>query len=227
MKLLALDTSTEACSAALSIQGEVRQRFELTPGGHGQRILVLINSLLDEAGIDLSALDALAFGRGPGGFTGVRMATGVIQGLSLGLDLPVVAVSSLAALAQGAADELGFRDVLAAIDARMNEVYWGVYRVADNGLVKAVGEERVAPPGALEAPPAGRWWGVGSGWVSHADALGARLGGRLAGVSADRFPRAREVAMLAAQAYRQGHTLRTDEVAPVYLRERVARKPGE
>lgn len=227
MKLLALDTSTEACSAALSIRGEVRERFELTPGGHGKRILSMIESLLDEAGIGLPALDVLAFGRGPGGFTGVRMATGVIQGLALGLDIPVVPVSSLAALAQGAADDLRVRDVLAAIDARMNEIYWGVYRAGDDALVRVVGEERVAVAGALEPPPAGCWWGVGSGWTSHGDALGARLGAHLAGVSAERFPRAREVAILGAHAYRQGHGCRADEVAPVYLRDRVVRRPGE
>ncbi len=226
MKLLALDTSTEACSAALWIDGDTREGFQLTPGGHGRHILAMANALLEEAGIGLTALDALAFGRGPGGFTGVRMATGIIQGLALGLDIPVVPVSSLAALAQGAADGLQAGSLLAAIDARMNEVYWGAYRRADNGLVALLGEERVDAPQAVALPAPGPWWGVGSGWASYADELGARLGRQLEGVDGDRYPRAAAVAALAAEDYRRGRMVTVDQVSPVYLRDRVARKPG-
>jgi len=226
MKLLALETSTEACSAALSIDGDTRERFELTPGGHGRHILAMSQSLLEEAGIGLTALDALAFGRGPGGFTGVRIATAVIQGLALGLDVPVVPVSSLAALAQGASAGLQVPAVLAAIDARMGEVYWGAYRAGEGGLVAALGDERVDLPEAVRAPEGERWGGAGSGGASYAGRLGAGLGPRLAGVDADRYPRAGDVAALAAGTYRRGKAVTVDEVAPVYLRDRVVRKPG-
>lgn len=122
MKLLALDTSTEACSAALFIDGEIRQRFEITPKAHTKLLLPMIESLLAEAELKLSQLDALAFGCGPGSFTGLRIATGVVQGLAFGADLPIVPVSTLAALAQNRLPELAF----VATDARIGEIF-GVF----------------------------------------------------------------------------------------------------
>ena len=124
MKILALDTSTEACSAALLIDTEIHQRYEVAPREHGALILPMIETLLSEAGCAPTQLDALAFGRGPGAFVGVRIATGVAQGIAFAADLPVIPVSSLAAMAQSV--EHG--NVYSAIDARMNEVYWGAYR---------------------------------------------------------------------------------------------------
>jgi tRNA threonylcarbamoyladenosine biosynthesis protein TsaB len=224
MKLLALDTSTEACSAALWMEGRVSERFALTPGDHGRHILGMVRDLLEEAGVALTALDALAVGRGPGGFTGVRIATSVVQGLALGADLPVVPVSSLAALAHGAYRDGRTAQVLAAIDARMNEVYWGAYRVLGEGRVEADGDERVCGADQVPVPSAGDWFGVGSAWAAYGERLAARLGSRLRGHDGDRYPRAADVAPLAVTAFHRGQALAADRVAPVYLRDDVVRK---
>ena len=141
MKILALDTSTEACSAALLIDSQISQRYEVAPREHGALILPMIERLLVDAGVVLSQLDALAFGRGPGAFVGVRIATGVAQGIAFAADLPVVPVSSLAALAQS----VEHANVYSAIDARMDEVYWAAYRKNNEGVVELLGEETVWP----------------------------------------------------------------------------------
>ena len=125
VKLLAIDTAESACSAALLVDGAVLSRMEQAVRGHSERILPMMQSLLSEAGYSLNDLDALAFGRGPGSFTGLRIAAGVIQGSALGAGLPVVPVSTLQTLAQGAFRMHGARQVLSALDARMAEVYWG------------------------------------------------------------------------------------------------------
>lgn len=224
MRLLTLDTSTEACSAALYINGDVSERFAVTPGGHGRHILAMAESLLAEAGMELKALDAVAFCRGPGSFTGVRIAAGVVQGMALGLGLPVVPVSSLAALAQGAHREYRAAYVLAAIDARMNELYWARYRLGDSELMMLDGAENVSAVQDVKLPAAGQWWGVGSGWSAYGDRLAERFSGHLCGYVADRYPRAGDAALLAVEALRSGRTVTADEVTPVYLRDKVAEK---
>ena len=117
MKILAIETATEACSAALLVDNEIIDRFEVAPQKHGDLILTMVDELMNEAGVKLPQLDALAFGRGPGSFTGVRMATGVIQGLAFAVDLPVAPVSTLTALAHQTIDESEGRTVYAALDA--------------------------------------------------------------------------------------------------------------
>ena len=225
MKLLALDTATEACSAALINDGEVLSRFEVAPREHAQKILPMMDELLKEAGLTLSDLDALAFGRGPGSFTGVRVAASVIQGVAFAAELPVVPVSTLATLAmKGIADGNGH--VLAAIDARMQEVYWSEYRVDEAGLPELVGEEQVIPPSnvsiALDAPA----FGMGSGWATYGDALRQQVGNQLIATDADALPRAEEVARLGAAYFGQGISVDAAEALPVYLRDNVAAKPG-
>ncbi|HED40783.1 MAG TPA: tRNA (adenosine(37)-N6)-threonylcarbamoyltransferase complex dimerization subunit type 1 TsaB, partial [Chromatiales bacterium] len=143
MKLLAIDTATEACSAALSINGEISERYEIAPRQHATLILPMIDSLLSEAGITLAQMDAIAFGRGPGAFTGVRIGVGVVQGLAFSIERPVVPVSSLAAMAYGAMAKFNATNVLAGIDARMGEVYWGAYQRSSDGGMREVGEESV------------------------------------------------------------------------------------
>lgn len=220
MRLLALDTSTDACSAALWLDGELRERFMLAPRGHADHILAMVESLLAEAGLRLKDLDALAFGRGPGAFTGVRIATGVVQGLAFGAGLPVVPVSSLAALAQPAPADR----VLAAIDARMDEVYWGVYQRDAGGIVRLVGDERVCPHQQAPVPEGTGWTGIGSGWDRYSTTLLTRLGQAVAGWKPDCYPHAIDVAVLGADRYRQGLAVAPGLALPVYLRDEVVRK---
>lgn len=220
MKLLAIETATEACSAAVYLDGQVYSREAIAPQKHSELILPMCDEVLADAGLSRVALDAVAFGRGPGSFTGLRIAVGVAQGAAFALDRPVVPVSTLAALAQGAADE-GADHILAALDARMGEVYWGAFQVSD-GLVTAAGPERVSAPEAVSPPGAGPWTGVGSGWASYGSLLQAPMGTLLQRVLDGRFPLARHVAMLAAQAYAAGESVAAHEALPVYLRDNVA-----
>jgi tRNA threonylcarbamoyladenosine biosynthesis protein TsaB len=221
MKLLAIDTATEACSAALLIDGDIRERSVLAPREHARLILPMIESLLDEADLPLASLDALAFGRGPGSFTGLRIAAGVVQGLALGAALPVVAVSDLAALAAGAMRRHGWPAVLAALDARMGEVYWAGYLRDEAGLPVAATGEAVSPPLAVRADPERDWCGAGPGWAAHGPTLAAALG-RDVPRDGGCLPQASEVARLAARDFARGAAVAADQALPVYLRDRVA-----
>lgn len=227
MKLLAIETAGDACSCAILADASCYERHRVAPRRHAELVLAMVAELLDEAGLELAGLDALAFGRGPGSFTGVRVATGVVQGLAYGAGLPVVPVSSLQALAQGACREGGHAQVLAAFDARMDEVYWGIYAAGDDGLMAPQAQECVCAADAVPVPPAGEWFGVGEGWSAYADVLTARVGGRLAGVEAGRLARAVDVAVLARAAHARGESVPACAALPVYLRNRVARKRGE
>jgi tRNA threonylcarbamoyladenosine biosynthesis protein TsaB len=216
--LLALDTATEACSVALLHDGKVLSHYEVIPRLHAQRLLPMIKTLLAEAGIGLSALDAIAFGRGPGAFTGVRIAIGVVQGLAFGLDRPVLPVSNLAVLAQRAFREQGAQQVAAAIDARMDEVYWGCYRQAA-GEMQLLGAEAVLPPeqAALPAGASGDWFGSGTGW-----AYAERIAVQLIGHDATLLPHAQDLLTLATFAWQRGEAIVADQAQPVYLRDKVA-----
>lgn len=224
MKLLALDTSTEACSAALYVDGKVSVRFQLAPREHSKLILQMLEALLAEAQLKPADLDALAYGRGPGSFTGVRIAAGTVQGIALGLDRPVVPVSSLAALAQGVRREFGHQKVVAAIDARMQEVYWASYRLAADGLMELIGDERVLPPTEVPVPAGDGWYGAGTGWATYGDDLSRRVGEGLAGALPERFPSAEDIAVLGAAGFSRGRAVSAEHALPVYLRDRVAAK---
>lgn len=226
MKLLAIETSTIACSVALSVDGQVSERYELAPQRHAELVLPMAESLLAEAGLELAALDAIAFARGPGAFTGLRIAAAVTQGLAFGAGLPVIPVSTLAALAQGAASERGADRVLAAMDARMNEVYWGAFGRGEDGLVHALGAECVRPPEQVPAVEGDGWFAAGDGWAAHGAALEARLGVRLIGRDEARYPRAQDVARLALAVHRREGFLAAAQALPVYLRDRVASRPA-
>jgi tRNA threonylcarbamoyladenosine biosynthesis protein TsaB len=225
MKLLAIETATDACSAALCIDGEIHERFEIAPRAHTELILPMIDELMAEAGLTISQVDAMAFGRGPGAFTGVRIAVGVTQGIAFGADLPVVPVSTLAALAQGAEGD----KVLAALDARMDEVYWGVYQRNAAGLVELTGEECVSPPGEVPLPsnvqfPNADWRGVGAGWEAYEENLSARCAGLLAASNGSIFPHAGDVARLGVSGFEAGRTVAAEQALPVYLRDKVTWK---
>lgn len=229
MKILAIDTATEACSAALLMGETVLGRYQEPKRGHSELILPMVDELLREAGVTLKDLDAIAVGRGPGAFTGVRIAISVVQGLAFGADKPVVAVSDLAAMAQRAADEQGIDTVVACIDARMNEVYWGGFRKQANGLMAPIIEEQIGAPesvaaGVIAALGDGAWIGAGTGWSAYpALAAGFAGQGRDPGtVSGSLFPRAQEIARLAVHELAAGRAVPAEQVEPVYLRNRVA-----
>lgn len=225
MKLLAVDTATEACSAALWLDGAVAERYEVAPRRHTELILPMCEALLDEAGLTLAALDAIAFGRGPGAFTGVRVAAGIAQGVALGANLPVVPVSSLAALAQGAVRERGAERIIAAFDARLGEVYWAAYRHVGDELRQVI-DETVCRPQDVPLPPGHAWLGVGTGFETYPQVLSRRLGDALRDYVAERYPRARDIAELGARAYAAGETVAAEDAVPVYVRDFVADRPG-
>lgn len=220
MRLLAIETSTEACSVALMVDGEVRERFEVAPRRHAELVLPWADALLAEAGVRRSALDAIAVGRGPGAFTGVRLGISIAQGIALALDRPLLPVSTLAVLALGGARE-GGPPVLAAIDARMGEVYAAAFAPEGAGL-RALSREVVVAPEAFEPPDAGPWAGVGTGFAAAGGALPQRLGGRLASVDAAALPRAGDLARLGAVAMAAGGAVAPERVEPAYLRDNVA-----
>lgn len=222
MNLLAFETSTEALSVALSIDGEVRERFELAPRRHAELSLPWAEELLAEAGIKRSQLDAIAVGRGPGAFTGVRLAIALVQGIALALDRPVVAVSTLAALAMRADADGERRRVLAAIDARMGEVYSGAFEL-HGGDARPLSDETVSAPDAVGVPGSeGGWFAVGTGFAAADGALAQRLAGQFASVDAAQLPHAADVARLAARAFARGEAVPAERVEPAYLRNNVA-----
>lgn len=225
MKLIALDAATEACSVALLIDGAVIERYEIAPRRHAELLLPMMEALLNEADLRLGQMDALAFGRGPGAFTGLRLAAGVAQGLAFGADLPVVPLSTLAALAQGMYRDQGSERVLAGIDARMAEVYWGAYRLDAEGYMALVGEECVCAPEEVLVPDEAGWTGAGTAWQSYEAILTGRLKACLSAFHGRRYPRARDIAILAEQAYAHGKMVSAEEALPVYLRDNVANRP--
>ena len=218
--IIAIETATEACSAALSVDSRIIERSEIAPRRHAELILPMIESLLAEAGISRAQLDGIAVGRGPGAFTGVRLAIAVAQGLALALDIPVVPVSSLAALAQDAPD--AGTAILAVIDARMGEVYAGAFRRGADGLVEATGEETVGKADEVRLPQSIQWCVVGTGWDAYRDALAARLPAPPIFADGHRYPQANAVARLAAPQFSAGRGVPAEQALPVYLRDKVA-----
>jgi tRNA threonylcarbamoyladenosine biosynthesis protein TsaB len=221
MRLLALDTSTEACSAALLLDGGLRMRFQLTERSHAGLLLPMIEGLLDDAGIALTDLDGLAFGRGPGAFTGLRIACGVVQGLALGADLPVAPVSSLAAVAaqvQAAPGEA----VLVCNDARMGEVYWGVYRCLAHGGVESLCDEAVSPPLRVGEGVPAQFHAAGNALPRYPE-LAKRLCQAGLQLHDGLYPRADAIARLGAIELTAGRGVPAEQALPVYVRDDVAR----
>ncbi|MFQ2613265.1 MULTISPECIES: tRNA (adenosine(37)-N6)-threonylcarbamoyltransferase complex dimerization subunit type 1 TsaB [Aeromonas] len=228
LKILAVDTATEACSAALLVGDTLYSRWEEAPRDHTRKILPMVQALLDEAGLSLDELDAIAFGRGPGSFTGVRIGISVAQGLAFGAGVPMIGVSTLAAMAQGAHKLEGAEQVLAAIDARMDEVYFGHYALVD-GVMTLVGEEVVSEPAALVQARdklTGAVSCVGTGFETYGEALGGLADVLMA--SQVRFPAAADMLPLARQAWFAGEAVPVEQATPVYLRDKVTWKklPG-
>jgi len=221
-RILAIETATDACSAALAVDGSVLERYALAPRQHATLVLPMIESLLVEAGLTVAQLDAIAFGRGPGSFTGVRIAASVVQGIAFAAQRPVVPVSTLAALALGARREADRPAVLVALDARKEEVYWGAYVDPGNGRLQLQGDEVVDSPAAVICPGTASWVAAGSGWAAYGTILMQRFGARVVRVLPDLEPRAADVARLAVEAFGQGCTVSPEAAIPVYLRNNVA-----
>ncbi len=235
--LLAFETATEACSVALWIDGEVRERFEIAPRRHAELALPWADALLAEAGLARAQLDAIAVGRGPGAFTGVRLAIALAQGIALALDRPVLPVSTLATLAMrarvttpaagagsvaSASPTSSPLHVLAAIDARMGEIYLGAFRL-EAGRPTALAAECVGAPDAVPLPDqAAGWHGVGTGLTAADGALPLRLGATLVAADPTALPRAADLACLAAQDFADGLGVAPERVEPAYLRNQVA-----
>ncbi|WP_429033833.1 tRNA (adenosine(37)-N6)-threonylcarbamoyltransferase complex dimerization subunit type 1 TsaB [Aeromonas veronii] len=228
LKILAVDTATEACSAALLVGDKLFSRWEEAPRDHTRKILPMVQAVLEDAGISLSDLDAIAFGRGPGSFTGVRIGISVAQGLAFGAGVPLIGISTLAAMAQGAYRLDGAQQVLTAIDARMNEVYLGRYELID-GRMQLVGDEVVSEPAALvdvRGKLAGPVTCVGTGFETYGETLSG-LADELA-ESQVRFPAAEDMLPLARAAWLAGEAVPVEQATPVYLRDKVTWKklPG-
>jgi tRNA threonylcarbamoyladenosine biosynthesis protein TsaB len=225
LKILAIETGTEACSAALLLNDDLRELYEFAPRRHAELILPFVDQLLAAAELRLHDLDGIALGRGPGSFTGVRIGASVAQGLAFGADIGIVPVSSLAALALDAHSEFGVASVVAALDARMNEIYVGAFAFDATGRGLPLIEEQICPPQELRLGIDGSCLGVGTGFDSYRRQLTEVLGTSLKRIVPDRYPRARAVARLGAHSLATEPALPPEQVTPVYLRNQVARKP--
>ena len=223
MKLLALDTSTVACSAALAAGDEILERHEVRPKEHTRLLVPMLRELLDEAGLRFADLDAIVLGNGPGSFIGLRIGASVAQGICYAAGLKLVPVSSLAAVAAEAFQSSGAGRVLVAQDAHMHEVYLGAYRRGDDGLPLAEGDALLQPVAqGLPFVDADEDWHVaGDGW-RHYPALLAEHGQRLRGVVDVSWPRARYLLPLGRRACRAGGAIDPAALVPEYVRERVA-----
>lgn len=222
MKILAFDTSTEYCSVAVWANGEMSARDVAAGQRHSELLLPLVGEMLAERGLGLRELDGIAFGCGPGSFTGLRIGCAVAQGLAFGADLPVIGVCTLQALAQGADSGR----VIACLDARVGEVYHAAYERDSAGWREVLAPGLYAPQDAPSV--AGEdWTGCGSGFAAHGDALRERYAGQLQRVIAEAFPPARDIALLAAPRFANGEGGDAALAAPLYLRNKVALKTSE
>ena len=225
MQILAIDTSTEFLSLALWLNGRVLSRDIHAGQTHSQQILPTLRTLLDEAKIELTALDGIAFGAGPGSFTGLRIACGVAQGLAFGANLPVVAVSTLQALAQ----QSGAEKVIACLDARMGEIYHAAYE-KQNGEWLEVSAPALFKPEDAPKVNGDDWVGVGTGWLVYPDVLQAVYGEQLRETPKpdhNSHPSAGAIAELALPTFEAGLARPAHEAAPIYIRNKVALKMSE
>lgn len=226
MNLLAIETATEYCSVALLHGDALIDRSEMAPRRHAELVLPMAESLLSQAGIARNRLDAIAVGRGPGAFTGVRLAVSVAQGLAMALDVPVLPISSLAALAMQA--PRNDAAVLAVIDARRGEIYAGTFKKGTEEIksrpdsIRPLSNECVVAASSLVLPKADAWNVVGSGWHVYGRTIRERLPGPPLWADGRRYPQARDVARLAAPLFAEGKGVPPEQALPVYLRDKVA-----
>jgi tRNA threonylcarbamoyladenosine biosynthesis protein TsaB len=222
MNILALDTSTEYCSVALWQDGALMERCELAGQKHSELLIGMLDALLRDAGVKLAQLDGIAFGKGPGSFTGVRIACGAAQGLAFGANLPVAGVCTLQALAEAS----GKPRVIAALDARMGEIYHAVYE-KQNDVWAMMSEPSLCKPEDAPQVLDGDWFGIGSGFAIYGVALGKRYSNQLRGVDSTAVPQAAAIAALGAAQFVLGRGVDAAEALPLYLRDKVALKTSE
>ena len=221
MKLLAIDTSSYACTVAVMVDADVDSRFEITKNEHSKIILGMVEELMANFGIEVEQLDAIAFGRGPGSFTGLRIAAGVVQGIAFAYDKPVIPVSSMAVIAQGIQAD----NIAVAVDARMQQIYCGCYQRQEDGLVTMLGEERVLDPDQFVIPKGGQWVGAGTGWDQYADSILKHNSATVSKWLADCYPHAEDILKLGRKLFAAGEFKPAHEALPVYIRNEVAKRP--
>ena len=221
MRLLAIETGTDMCSVAISDGDLLCCRSDSTPRVHAHRVLGMVDECLTQAELDLSDVDALVFGRGPGSFTGLRIAVGVVQGLAFGAARSVIPVSSLAAHAAAVFRIHNQRKIAVCVDARMGECYWGTYQINEAGVPDLEGDERLGAPGDLPELGGEGWFGGGTGWDCFPDLRG-RYDSALTGEDTVLLPEARDLLGTAARDLQAGRLFPAEDALPVYLREQVA-----
>ena len=223
MKLLAIETATEACSVALLIDGEIIDRHEVAPRQHNELILPMCENVLAEADVSINALDSIAFGCGPGAFTGVRIAASVAQGIAFAHDLPVIPISTLENLASQKGAKAG-ESILSAIDARMDEIYWAVYTINASGSLENRIAEQVQAPDQIDLEGVQIDWGLGTGWGTYKTILQDKTHITDAQISASALPTAKIAAQIAKTKFLNGDMVTAENAIPVYLRNNVAHK---
>lgn len=223
MNILALDTSTDFCSAALWRDGQVTERATAAGQSHSTLLVAMVDEVLAAAGLTLKAVDGVAYGEGPGSFTGLRIACAVAQGLAFSTDLPVAGVGTLRAMAAAC----GVPRVVCCLDARMKEVYHAAYVLDADGSWREVSAPQVCAPASIPLADGMGWTGCGSGFAAYGDVLQQRLGAALSEVRPGIFPHARDIAMLAAPVFATGRGLPAEQAAPIYIRDKVALKTVE
>ena len=236
--ILALDSSTEACSVALlrgsGEQTEITGQSQLAIRQHNKVLLPMVEQVLAEAGCTLKQVDLIAFGRGPGSFVGLRVGCGVAQGLAFGIDCPVVAISTLRAMAQGACRTFGAQAVMAAIDARMKEIYWGAYALDEQNCMQPLIDEVVCPPERAPFSEACEmintdWSAVGTGWC-YRERILAEIpvsASNIVQTEEQWFPDSIDIAALAAREFEAGNVVSPEQAQPIYLRDQVVQSPAK
>lgn len=226
IKILALDTSTNACSVALCLDEAIHGEFEIAPRQHASLVMPMVKKLLDAQSMHLEDLDAIAFGQGPGSFMGIRIAAGIAQGLAFGAQLPVIPISSLQALAQAAYLETACERILAGWDARMQAIYWGGYTLQGK-YMQSIIPDVLSAPAEITLPDQEAWLAAGNAWQEYAADLPRALTKSFLAERPDIYPSARAVAYLAIEKLEQGETFQPSQAQPVYLRNDVATKPRQ
>ena len=222
MNLLSIDTVTEMASIALLSGDDLLVDEELVPQEHTKVILPMIQKRMANAGLSFSQLDAIAFSRGPGSFTGLRICASIAQGLAVAHDLPVIPVSSLAILAQGSYRTDQKTNVVACLDARRNEVYWASFSLDTSGMMSLIGSEQVIAPGAAKTLEANDWHGVGSGFKAYSAELAANPHVHLSSIEPDRYPLAQDAIVYAKHAWQNNQAVDASLAIPTYLRDNIA-----